>query len=233
MTQEIQPLYDKTYTCPQCGASYSSKQLRSRFVRTETRDADFCIWYKHPEYDPDLYFIHICPACGFAAGDLSKDTLTDEARIVFRKEVGAKWGQGDSYSHIRTVEKAAETYKLAIYTGKLLQENNQVLGGLCLRAAWVYRKNGDSQNENRFLNMALTHYLESDITGDFAVSGMSEMRLHYLIGELYRRLDQGRKAIPYFSKVLHHKNKAYEPQLAEAARTQYYLIKEGDTPPKP
>ncbi len=233
MEQEIQPFYDKSYTCPQCGTDYTSKQLRSRFVRTEARDADFCIWYKDLEYDPDLYYIHICPDCGFAGGELSKDNLKEEAQIVFRKEVTAKWGQGDSYSHIRTFKKAAETYKLAIFTGKLTRQSNQMLGGLCLRAAWLYRKNGDQPNEKRFLNMALTYYLESDRTGDFTASGMSEMRLHYLIGELYRRLDESRKAIPYFSKVLHHKNKAYEPQLAEAARTQYYLIKEEQTPPAP
>jgi hypothetical protein len=55
---------------------------------------------------------------------------------------------------------------------------------------------------------------------------MSEMKVLYLLGELYRRLEEHNKAIKFFSLVLEHKNKNLETGIVKMARVQWLETKE-------
>ncbi|ASA96771.1 MULTISPECIES: DUF2225 domain-containing protein [Anoxybacillus] len=130
-------LYDRTVTCLVCKQTYTTKKVRSRFIRPVQHDTDFCSYYASEEANPLLYYVHVCPHCGFAA--------TEE----FSTET-------DAFIH--------------------------------------------------------TH--------------MSEVRLLYLIGELYRRLGKEKQAVIYFSRVIARKKETIEKGIVNMAYDRWQEIRE-------
>ena len=226
MLQEIQPLYDKTIECPVCGKSYTSKKLRSRFLRIEMVDSDFFTKYKDAALNPLYYEVSVCPHCGFAIVETFSKKLSVAAKSNFETKVSANWKNERDFSNVRTVKESIEAFKLAIISGTVIEEKNIVLAGVCLRLAWLYRIEENAEQENRFIQFALEKYIKAYELGEFVGTQMTEMRLLYLIGELYRRLNNRDGAIKYFSKVISHKNKSIETKLVEMAREQWYLTKQ-------
>ena len=124
-------------------------------------------------------------------------------------------------------QQALETYKLAILAGSLKQEKNTVLAGLCLRLAWLYRTEvSNTDQEMRFMGLALKAYEEAYVHSDFSGTSMSEIKVLFMIGELCRRLGQYPKAVSYFSKVIQHEGAKGEQKIVNMAREQWREAKE-------
>jgi uncharacterized protein len=104
---------------------------------------------------------------------------------------------------------------------------HSVKAGLYLRLAWLYRFEGDA-DEQRFLQRAVDEYEQSYIHSDYAQGDkdMSEVRVLYLIGELMRRVGQYDKAIRYFSKVLEFRNRTIETGILQMAQDQWAQARE-------
>lgn len=63
-------------------------------------------------------------------------------------------------------------------------------------------------------------------TDDFIYTHMSEVRLLYLIGELYRRLGKEKQAIIYFSRVIARKKETIEKGIVNMAYDRWQEIRE-------
>nr|WP_315900315.1 DUF2225 domain-containing protein [Cytobacillus firmus] len=59
--QQLKPTYDKKCECRVCRQSFTTKKLRSRFVKAADYDSDFCPNYSDESMNPLLYHIHTCP----------------------------------------------------------------------------------------------------------------------------------------------------------------------------
>lgn len=79
----------------------------------------------------------------------------------------------------------------------------------------------NSEQEKRFLSLALNAYEESFVISDFTSTSMSEIKVLFMIGELSRRLGQYNKAVSYFSKIIQHENAKYEQKMVNMARDQW------------
>lgn len=220
MNNQLEPLYDKSVTCPFCENVFKTKKVRSRFTKPLKTDTDFCQHYDNDDHNPILYFINVCPQCGFAFSDNTSPYFPPGTREIIQEQITQKWGKLD-YSGKRTKDTAIQTYKLAFYSATLKNEKHPVLAGFCLRLAWIYRMMGDQEQENRFSRLALKEYMDSYVEGDFEKFNMTEMSLLYIIGEINRRLKNYHEAIRFFSKVTNHPNRDVDPKYIKLAREQW------------
>lgn len=217
--------YSKNISCENCQHEYSTLKIKSRFIRPLTHDSDFCTTYQSLEINPLLYYVSVCPHCGYAVTEEFSPKLHEEALLAIQTKIQKHWNYKD-YGQIRSVDTAINAYKLGIYSGIIKKETPIVMAGLYLRLAWIYRtiKQSNTQ-EQRFLKLAAEQFELSYTLGDYVEKGMSEIKLLYLIGDLNFRLNLERQAIQYFQMVIAHKQKDKEQRLVGKARDRWYEIR--------
>ena len=218
--QSLEPFYEKKLICVFCAKSFNSLRVRSRFAIPYKVDSDFCPHYRAGNYNPHYYFVNVCPECGFAFSEEFSDQFPSGSKEVIRVQITRHWTKRN-FGLVRDIQQALESYKLAILAGSLKKEKNAVLAGLCLRLAWLYRTENNSEQEKRFLGLALNAYEESFVVSDFTGTSMSEIKVLFMIGELSRRLGQYNKSVTYFSKIIQHKNAIDEQKMVNLAREQW------------
>lgn len=222
---EIQPTYDKQFNCIKCSHSFTSKRVRSRFIKVDGYDSDFLPRYSAGSSNPLLYYIQTCPSCGFSSSEDFSSLFPAGTEEKIQNEVCSRWS-GKSYSGERTADEAISTYKLAIYCALLKKEKSITIAGLYMRLAWLYRIEVNEEQEQRFLKLAIEKYLESYTNEDFRGTKISETRVLYLIAELSRRTNQVELSIQYFSKVIEQQKRTTEPKIIEMAREQWQTMRE-------
>ncbi|HWQ71441.1 MAG TPA: DUF2225 domain-containing protein, partial [Desulfitobacteriaceae bacterium] len=198
---------------------FTSLKLRSRFTVPYQIDSDFCQHFRDKELNPYYYYVNVCPQCGYAFSEEFSSRFPRGARELIEAQMKDQWEKRD-LCKLRDLRQAIDSYKLAIYTGSLKKERHGVMGGLCLRLAWIYRLENNTEQEQRFLGLALKEFEESYLVSDFLNSSLSELNTLYFCGELNRRLGNLPKAISYFSKIFEHPERDEEPKMLNMAREQ-------------
>lgn len=225
MNELITPLYDKKVTCLYCETSYTTKKLRSRFVKIKSTDSDFCPYYVNKEHSPLLYFISVCPSCGFSANEQFSSYFPPMTKEAIQENIVDKWTP-QNFSNERTYEQAVQTYKLALISAQYKKERAIVQAGILLRLMWLYRTMEKKEEEMRFLQLARNTLELAYQEGNYSNTEMTELRVLYLIGELYRRTGHYKEAIYNFSKVLEQQNSTVEFKMISLAREQWQATRE-------
>lgn len=220
---DIDELYDKKIKCPVCDTEITTKKVRASKLRLIKRDEDFMPYYQGES--PLKYSIFICPNCGYAAPESKFSSISKNNKEIILKEISSKWHKR-SYGGKRTVDESIETYKLAIYIGKLLEYKKVELGSLTLNLAWLYRIKEDKEEE-RFLRLTKSFYEEGYYKENLAASNMDEIKLGYLLGEINRRLGDKEQAIKWFNTVISNPNSNSNPALKKMIMEQWRFAKEG------
>lgn len=222
---ELLPLYDKKYECLMCKKAFTSKKVRTRFVKVTHYDTDFCPTYSSKEANPLLYYVKVCPHCGFSFSDDFQPYFAPGTKEIIQEKVCNQWVPQD-FGDERTVSTALQTYKLAAYCGTLKKEKHINISGLYMRLAWLYRGLENKGQEKRFMNLALQEYMDSYLADDYRGTQVTEVRMLYLIGELSRKTDKIEQAIKYFSKVIEKQKSTTEATTVELAKERWYEIRE-------
>lgn len=227
MIDNVSALYDKTSNCRHCQATFSTKRIRSGTLTMLHRDSDFYTTFKEQSLNPIIYTVNVCPECGFAFTDQFRDKLAPWQKQIVDEQISSKWTPKD-FGNVRHVPEAIVSYKLAIYAAELTDQPHSVKAGLYLRLAWLYRFQKNVVEEMRFIDMAVEEYEQSYIHSDYTRGDkeMTEVRLLYLIGELYRRLEKFDLAIKYFGKALAFRNHTIESGIIRMAQDQWQLARE-------
>lgn len=224
MTQ-IEPIFDKKCECRMCKKTFTTKKLRSRFIKVTNYDTDFCPIYASDEINPILYHVNVCPHCGFSSTDDFTPYFPPGAADEIQLKVCSQWVPHD-FGQKRKVTDAIKTFKLAIYCSLLKKEKYIVVAGTYMRLAWLYRLLENTDQEKRFMKLAMDAYLHSYMEDDFEGTQVSEVRILYLIGELARRTHQTEQAVKYFSKVIEQQNRTVESGIIDMAKERWYDIRE-------
>lgn len=222
---ELHPLYDKKFECLMCKKAFTSKKVRSRFVKVLSYDTDFCPTYASEDANPLLYYVKVCPHCGFSFSEDFQPYFAPGTKELIQEKVCNQWVPQD-FSGERTVSTALQTYKLAAYCGTLKREKHINISGLYMRLAWFYRGLQNKEQERRFTNLALQEYMDSYIEDDYRGTQVTEVRMLYLIGELSRKTDNIEQATKYFSKVIEKQKSTTEATTVELAKERWYEIRE-------
>lgn len=215
-------LYDKDCTCPVCKNKFTTKKVRTRPLRLEKREDDFNVIYKN--INPNYYYVWVCFKCGYSATEREFENITKEQAQILSKAIGSKWNER-SFSGVRTFHEAEESFKMALLVAQLLKKSKAYIGGISLRLAWLYRE-AKSQKEEEFLNHALNLFEDAYQTERIDESGLDELSLAYLNGELSRRLGKYKEAIKWYGIALEHPDIKTKRHIQLKAREQWRLAKE-------
>lgn len=214
----MDPLYQINVKCACCETDFKTSRVRPSLKRAVRSDSDFCSYFS--SVNPDYYVVRVCPYCGFASTENFSDTLTAKQKKNYYDKIGVHWKVKD-YGGERTEAEAMECYKLALLTAQAIDENIRVIAGILHHIAWLYRYQGNQEQENRFLAFALDAYIkvfEQERDG-------SNARLMYLIGELNRRLGNYNEAVRWFGRVIKDK-KIMDAGMIRASREMWQVMRE-------
>lgn len=220
---DIDLLYDKEIDCPICGQGFSSKKVRMSRLRLIKRDEDFLSHYK--DINPLVYNIFVCPNCGYAGLEDKFTSLRPGKQEIVREKVTSKW-KNRSYGDIRNINDGIESHKLALYIGEILDYSKLELGNLCLGLAWLYRIQEDKE-EYRFLESAKNLYQAAYYNESLAGTGMDELKLTYLMGEINRRLGNKAEAVQWFNTAISNPDLGLNKGLETMVREQWRLARQG------
>jgi uncharacterized protein len=177
--------------CPVCDNEFKSQSVVSTNAFGGKR-TDF------PERaagtQPLAYLIHMCSECGYSGGEADFTAPTEVSPILKQqllKELAAL-----RPSPICGSEKYEAAAKVAQWQGMEARH----IADLLLRAAWCCVDEGDVESERYFRRQAAWKFEEALGAND-AVPREERAILTYLVGELWRRIGDARKAIRWFESV--------------------------------
>ena len=199
--EEKDLIYDKTFECPVCGESFSSKIMKSGKARLLKTDQDL-----RPQYDgidAAKYDVELCPHCGYAALSRYFTTVGSAQAKLIKEHISQRVQlhphTGDTYSY----EEAVDRYKLALANAVVKRAKASEKAYICLKSAWLLRGYAESlekeedpdrkklaelrAQEAEYLENAYNGFTEAMQTEDFPMCGMDEITVEYLIGVLAAR----------------------------------------------
>jgi hypothetical protein len=147
--------------------------------------------------------------------------MTSAHRKLFQEKIGQNWTLRD-YGGERTWDEAMQTYKLALLCAQLKNEKDRVIASILHHIAWLYRYQGNWEQEKRFLEFALEAYTRVFET---EVDEVNNAKLMYLIGELNRRLGNYTQAVRWFARVVNDRS-IMDAGMIRACREQWAQTRE-------
>ncbi|MUT68036.1 DUF2225 domain-containing protein [Paenibacillus sp. NEAU-GSW1] len=216
----MEPLYQTNVNCICCEMPFSTSRVRPSFKKAISTDTDFCGHYKNG-VNPDYYVVRVCPACGFASTENGMQRLTENQKKLYFDKVGVKWTTRD-YGGERELPQALACYKLALLTAQVTGEKDRVVAGILHHIAWLYRYEGNQEEEKRFLRFALNSYIKVYETEG---EDLNNVRLMYMLGELNNRIGERNEAVKWFSRIVNDK-RIMDAAMIRASREQWQAIRE-------
>jgi len=185
-------MIEESFECPVCQNRWKAKVVNS--VTHQGQDTDF-----YPHYigeDPLPFFLVQCPSCNFCA--YPDDFATENKQKVkitvrFIREI-------QNQPLFKKLPREAGRYFLAGKIYEELKKNPYHIGNLFLRGSWCCRKEGDRRAEIEMQQLAVK-FLRLAIDQSTLVSPEHLPIVTYLIGELYRRLEDRAHAREWFGSV--------------------------------
>lgn len=178
--------------CPICDTRFKSQQVLSTNSFGGKR-TDF--HERATGTQPLPYLIHMCNRCGYSGAERD---FTEDADVtpVLREHVWNELAPQISTSAVSGSEKYEAAAKVAEWQGL----DARHVADLLLRAAWCCVEEGDTEAERFFRRKAARKFEEALRSYD-GVSREERAVLTYLVGELWRRVGDGRASISWFDRV--------------------------------
>lgn len=213
-------IFDRKVMCPVCSKSITVKAVKASKIRIISRDTDLMTYYQEP--NPSFYDVWFCPLCGYAALSAKFNTLRDKQISLIKENISSKWQADKVYPSVYDAATAIEIHKLALLNTIIKLGKASEKAMLCLKLAWLYRLSKNETQEIKYLTEAKNGFLSAYEEEDFPIAGMDKPTLQYLLGELFRRIGDNKRAVQYFGKVLVDRDA--KPKIKDMARDQKDLI---------
>lgn len=218
---EDNAFYSKRFTCACCKTTFTSLVVKSKYVRLEKTDSDFCPHYS--TLNPLFYEVKVCPQCGYAFADETSVKLGDRALANLAERL-LEIRPSLRFGEERDLEMAVESFHLASSCLEAIGGKKSHMGKLYLKIAWLYRSAGYEAQEREYCEKALGYFNESYRT-EQSTDPAFELNLLYLLGDLNHRLGHFDLASQWFSRVLTHPRRSTNPNIVNRTRDQWYDLR--------
>ena len=198
--------------CPICDTRFKSQQVISTNSFGGKR-TDF--HERAAGTQPLPFLVHMCNRCGYSGAERD---FTDEAEVtsVLREHV---WNELAPQVSTITVS-GSEKYEAAAKVAEWQALDARHVADLQLRAAWCCVDESDTEAERFFRRKAAWKFEEALSSFD-GVAREERPVLTYLVGELWRRVGDNRRACEWFNRVQSEVNDpATQQWVVDAARQQ-------------
>jgi uncharacterized protein (DUF2225 family) len=183
---------EQDFECPCCKNIWRDRVVEA--VTHQGQDSDF-----YPHYigdDPLPFFIVQCPRCLYAG---YPDDFNLEPGIKTRITVTIVRDVSEQPLAKKLPREAAKYY-VAAKLYEMQKRNSYHIGNLYLRGSWCCRKEGNRRAEIEMQQLAVK-FLRQAIDQSSLINPDSLPVVTYLIGELYRRLEDKTLAREWFGSV--------------------------------
>lgn len=196
--EEKDLIYDKSFSCPVCGAVFISKVMKTGKAKMLGTDQD--LRPKYEGIDVNKYDVELCTECGYAALTRFFPNVSSGQAKLIRENISKKVRLRSYDGEIYTYEEAVERYKLALANAVVKHSKSSEKAYICLKSAWVLRgyreflqESGDTVNgelqalaneEEEYLQNAYEGFMEARQSESFPMCGMDEMTIDYLLAAL-------------------------------------------------
>lgn len=213
----MEDLFQKNIQCLFCEHPFSSSRVRRSRYKIKSIDTDFAHHYAGE--NPHYYSVYICPSCGFGFTDSFKKP-EEKSKADLLEALAPLPGD---FGGRRTREMAIQTYERARLCARILKMKNQILAGLTLHLAWLYREAENEKQEKEHLQQALEYFVqayEREVETDVSLA-----KTLYLMGDLSRRLGDQQGALFWFGRLINDQT-IRDPGTIRLARERVLEIKE-------
>ncbi|MCH5337320.1 MAG: DUF2225 domain-containing protein [Acetatifactor sp.] len=228
--EEKDIVFDRSYTCPVCDETFTSKSVKSGKAKLLGTDTD--LRAKYDIIDPGKYDVILCPHCGYAALTRFFDKITHAQGKLIMEKISSSvqiWGHSDA---IYSYPVAMERYKLALVNAVVKKARSSEKAYICLKSAWIVRGYKESlqaegstdfelmanleKQEDEFLQNAYKGFAEARQNEGFPMCGMDEITLDYLLAVLAAHCKKYDVASKMIGSVL--TSSAANPRMKDKAR---------------
>ena len=197
-------IYEKSYTCPVCDKTFSSRVMKTGKAKLVSMDLDL-----RPRYDQiDMlkYDVIMCPFCGYAALSRFFKFITAPQAKNIKKTISETFQPQKEMKEVYTYDEALERYKLTLANAIVKQTRASEKAYICLKTAWLLRGKAEhldkslpdyeeqkkqcEAEENEFLHNALDGFIAARQSESFPMCGMDEPTVDYLIAVTAMRFEQ-------------------------------------------
>jgi uncharacterized protein (DUF2225 family) len=181
-----------SFICPSCSTSFEARIVKS--VTHQGQDSDF-----FPHYlgeNPLPFFLVRCPECGFCAyPEDYAPSMSEKNKVTpaYIKKVLS----------LPVAKKLPEEALKFFVAGKVYEENQRNpyhIGNLYLRGSWCCRLIENRKLEIELQQLAVKH-LKQSVERSTITNPDNLPIVIYLVGELYRRLEDRQSAREWFGSV--------------------------------
>jgi len=177
--------------CPVCDNEFKSQSVVSTNAFGGKR-TDF--HERAAGTQPLAYLIHMCSECGYSGGEADFTAPTDVSPVLKQHVL-------TELAPVRpALVSGSEKYEAAAKVAQWQGMDARHVADLLLRAAWCCVDEGDVEAERYFRRLAAWKFEESLASYD-TVPREERAILTYLVGELWRRVGDLRKAAAWFDVV--------------------------------
>lgn len=191
-------LFTVEVTCPICGTQFAGTRTRVSRLRAEEHHPDFRITYQ--DFDPNLYYVWVCPRCLFAYPQRQYSKISQGARgrgkSHFQKNPPP---ESFAFEAQRTLHQVFISYYLAVRTFEIVGAAPEQWANLWLRLVWLYEDLGEKDLLEKAAAKA-SHYFEEAMSKT-ARSAAGDQQIYIIMGELNLRLGQDGEAFRNFHRA--------------------------------
>lgn len=180
------------FVCPACKAEFESKTVKS--VTHKGQDSDFFPHYQGE--NPLPFFLVQCPECAYTAypEDYEPDVAAERrVPVSFIKKI-------ISMPLSRKIPEEALKFFIAAKIYEETGRNPYHIGNLFLRGSWCCRMIENRKAEIELQQLAVK-FLQTAVDRSTITNPDNRPIVTYLIGEIYRRLEDKQKAREWFGAV--------------------------------
>lgn len=209
-------IYDRSFTCPVCDSTFTSRVMKTGKAKLVSMDLDL-----RPRYvgiDATKYDVELCPQCKFAALTRYFVAMSTNQIHLIKEQITPKVKLQPHPEDYYTYEEALERYKIALVCAMVKKAKNSEKAYICLKSAWLLRgyreelenkrqllpqqREDLTQQEMEYLQNAFKGFVEAQKTERYPMCGMDEYTMDYLTAALAYEVGELDTASRYVSRIL-------------------------------
>lgn len=202
--QEKDLIYDKSFTCPVCNSSFTSKLMKTSKAKLIGTDQD--LRAKYEGIDAAKYEVVMCPVCGYAALIRYFDNITTMQAKQIKEKISQAVRLTAYNDEVYSYAQAMERFKLALANAMVKRSKTSEKAYICLKNAWLARGYAESLKEkeerdeeliaelecqeNELMENAYKGFKEARLTEPFPICGMNVITVDYLMAVMAVRFKE-------------------------------------------
>lgn len=192
-------LYNKTYECPVCFHTFTSKAVKINVNKVLSVDQD--LYARYTVVNPLLYDAILCPNCSYCSLSTTFDKiLPTQAKWI--KEQVTPYYKKRAFHDYTSLTEAITKHQLALLCSMIKKSRIGEQSYIALHIAWLYRDLMNEQMEITFLTRAMEGFEQALEKENFPIFNLNAETTSYIIAAIAYHLKKYDVCRSYLASVI-------------------------------